>query len=541
VLLQRHVLAGLVTAALVAVVAFPLYTAFYLSPSYSRLILESAQREAERIAMHLSGSFFGAAGPIRAEEITAAFRSTVADDLRSFNLEKLKAFGPTGEIVFSTDPAEEGMVNAKPYFREVVATGRVHTTVVRRDGRTQEGRTVQIDVVETYVPVMRAGRFAGAFEIYYDITARTAEMDRQFGRSNLIVLLMAGGLLAAVALSSVRAGRAARERDRGAEVLLEQRNRLEETVVERTASLRESKEALEQDVARRVLVEDALRSSEERALAIAGSSMDAIFVLDCEGRVSYLNRAAEEMFGHPREEVLGRVFHEVFVSEAARVHYTALLPEFKATGECRVMGGVRQYAARRRDGTAFPAELCVVPVRIGDAWHAVGTMRDIGARRAAEEERERLVAELTDALDNIKTLSGIVPVCSSCKKIRDDKGYWNRLDEFLAQHAEVQVSQGICPDCVRRLYPDAPAGSQQETTLLPLSRREREVLSWLRHGKSNWEVSRILGISDRTVKFHVTSIMRKLNAVTRTQAVAIAMELGIMEETAGKTPDTERT
>jgi DNA-binding CsgD family transcriptional regulator len=68
--------------------------------------------------------------------------------------------------------------------------------------------------------------------------------------------------------------------------------------------------------------------------------------------------------------------------------------------------------------------------------------------------------------------------------------------------------------------------------LLPLSRREREVLTWLRHGKSNWEISRILAISERTVKFHVASIMRKLNAVTRTQAVALAMELGIFEEPA---------
>ena len=531
---QRNVLAGLVAVSLAAVVAFPLFTAFYLAPSFSRLIIEGAQREAERTAAHLAEPFLDASGLVRPEQVTAAFRETVAGHLRNFKLEKLKVFAPSGEIVFSTDPAEEGMVNQKPYFREMVAAGRTHTNVVRKGDPTQEGRRAQADVVETYVPLMRGGRFAGAFEIYYDITARTEEMSRLLGRSNLIVLLMAGGFLAAVVLSSLRAGRAVRERDRAAEALREQRDRLEVEVAERTASLRESKEALERDVASRILAEEALRESQERALAIAGSSMDAIFVLDGAGRVSYLNRAAEEMYGYPRDEVLGCVFHEVFVAEGARAHYGRLLPEFRETGKCPVMGGIRQYPARRRDGTVFPAELCVVPVRIRGEWHAVGTMRDIGERRRAEEERERLIAELTDALDNIKALSGIVPVCSSCKKLRDDKGYWSRVEEFLAQHAEVQVSQGLCPDCSRRLYPDSPPGEGQESPLLPLSRREREVLSWLRHGKSNWEISRILGISERTVKFHVTSIMRKLNAVTRTQAVALAMELGILEETGGE-------
>lgn len=532
---QRNVLASLVVISLAAVVAFPLFTALYLAPSFSRLIIENAQKDAERTAAHLAGMFFDESGPIRPEQLTPALRAAVAGDLDSFNLEKLKVFSPSGRILFSTDPDEEGMVVSKPYFREVAA-GRVHTSVVRKNGRTQEGRRSEVDAVETYVPIMRGGVFSGAFEIYFDITTRTAEMNRLLGHSNLIVFLMAGGFLAAVGLSSRRAFRAVRERDRAAEALREQRDRLEETVAERTGALSASKEALERDVARRRLAEESLRESEERSIAIAASSMDAIFVLDGTGRVTYLNRAAEEMYGYARDEVLGSVFHEVFVREEARKHYDRLLPEFRETGRCLVMGGIRQYAARRRDGTEFPAELSVVPVRIRGEWHAVGTMRDISERKRAEEERERLIAELTDALDNIKVLSGIVPVCSSCKKIRDDKGYWSRLEEFLAQHAEVQISQEICSDCARRLYPGSQQEKGGEAPLLPLTRREQEVIGWLRHGKSNWEISRILGISERTVKFHVTSIMRKLNAVTRTQAVALAMELGILEEPAGEQP-----
>lgn len=74
-------------------------------------------------------------------------------------------------------------------------------------------------------------------------------------------------------------------------------------------------------------------------------------------------------------------------------------------------------------------------------------------RKAAEAEREQLIAELTEALARVKTLSGLVPICSSCKKIRDDKGYWNRLETYLQEHSSARLTHGICPDCARDLYP----------------------------------------------------------------------------------------
>ena len=74
-------------------------------------------------------------------------------------------------------------------------------------------------------------------------------------------------------------------------------------------------------------------------------------------------------------------------------------------------------------------------------------------RRQAEAERERLIVELQDALAKVKTLSGLLPICSSCKKIRDDKGYWNGLESYLQEHSGATLTHGICPDCARRLYP----------------------------------------------------------------------------------------
>lgn len=79
---------------------------------------------------------------------------------------------------------------------------------------------------------------------------------------------------------------------------------------------------------------------------------------------------------------------------------------------------------------------------------------EITERRRAEEEREKLIIELQDALEKVQTLSGLVPICANCKNIRDDKGYWNKIESYLQKYSEVKFSHGICPECAKKLYPD---------------------------------------------------------------------------------------
>jgi PAS domain S-box-containing protein len=83
-----------------------------------------------------------------------------------------------------------------------------------------------------------------------------------------------------------------------------------------------------------------------------------------------------------------------------------------------------------------------------------GVVQDITARKRIEAERENLILQLQSAVEHIKTLKGIVPICSSCKKIRDDKGYWQQVEAYVTRHTEAQFSHGICPECAARLYPD---------------------------------------------------------------------------------------
>ncbi len=79
---------------------------------------------------------------------------------------------------------------------------------------------------------------------------------------------------------------------------------------------------------------------------------------------------------------------------------------------------------------------------------------DITEMKESQEERERLVHELQDALAHVKQLSGLLPICSMCKKIRDDGGYWQEIDRYVRDHSDAQFSHGICPDCLREYYPD---------------------------------------------------------------------------------------
>ena len=73
-------------------------------------------------------------------------------------------------------------------------------------------------------------------------------------------------------------------------------------------------------------------------------------------------------------------------------------------------------------------------------------------RKRSEEERSRLILELQESLAKVRTLSGLLPICASCKKIRDDKGYWNQIETYIMEHTDADFSHGICPDCAKELY-----------------------------------------------------------------------------------------
>ncbi len=88
----------------------------------------------------------------------------------------------------------------------------------------------------------------------------------------------------------------------------------------------------------------------------------------------------------------------------------------------------------------------------GKALRGIGTVQDISDRKNIEKEREKMIEELQTALEEVKTLQGFIPICASCKKIRDDKGYWNQLENYIETHSDAAFSHSMCPECSDKLY-----------------------------------------------------------------------------------------
>ena len=138
---------------------------------------------------------------------------------------------------------------------------------------------------------------------------------------------------------------------------------------------------------------------------------------------------------------------------------------------CLAYGGIL-YFEINQSGSVDESHLLRIPVLlIMAAFYGVfaemvrkerrqkaGLIDHIAALKQAEEEREKLIRQLREALASIKTLSGLLPICYSCKQIRDDKGYWNQIDTYIRDHTEAEFTHGICPACVTKLYPDYDPG-----------------------------------------------------------------------------------
>lgn len=87
------------------------------------------------------------------------------------------------------------------------------------------------------------------------------------------------------------------------------------------------------------------------------------------------------------------------------------------------------------------------------ASSALALKKEMDCRKAREEELRRSNAELQQALREVKVLRGLIPICASCKKIRNDDGFWQQLEEYIGEHSEAEFSHGICQPCVKKLYP----------------------------------------------------------------------------------------
>ena len=236
-----------------------------------------------------------------------------------------------------------------------------------------------------------------------------------------------------------------------------------------------------------------LEVSEARLSTIVESASEGIISTDANGYVESVNTSAVAMFSYRPGEIIGSRITILFSSSYRDAEEGVHLAGFLKKNGMNASGKSFEVTGLRRDGFIFPMDFSISSALLGERHVFVAMVRDVSARVAAREalkqardelearveqrtvdlqqanqkleaeiverkrterEREKLIQELQEALSQVKTLSGLLPICASCKKVRDDGGYWNQIEVYLQKHSEAQFSHGLCPQCAVELYPE---------------------------------------------------------------------------------------
>jgi len=205
--------------------------------------------------------------------------------------------------------------------------------------------------------------------------------------------------------------------------------------------------------------EEGLRESERRYRLLAENVSDVIWTMNMNFKYTYLSPSVQRLRGYSVEEAMAQKIEDVLTPTSLKVIGEVLLEERGIeSSEQKDLSRSRTVLLelKCKDGTTVWTEIKITTLRDSDGQpiEFIGVTRDITERKRIEEEREKLIRDLQKALSEVKTLKGIFPICASCKKIRDDKGYWNQVEVYIRDRSEAEFSHGICPDCMKKLYGD---------------------------------------------------------------------------------------
>jgi len=206
--------------------------------------------------------------------------------------------------------------------------------------------------------------------------------------------------------------------------------------------------------------------SEDHYRSLVDLSPDIIYRLDREGRILFISNAVRQL-GYDPQELTGKSFDEIVHPDDRRKGPVSFVA--RRVGS-RSMRRLEMRLVKKNKGIKdYSLAQVTVELTARGKWdvpdydistprkhflYSQGVARDVTERKRMEEERERLIVELKEALLKVRTLAGLLPICSSCKRIRDDEGRWQPLEDYIREHSEAEFTHTICPECAKKTYPN---------------------------------------------------------------------------------------
>lgn len=467
--------------------SFALTTIYLIIPQFKEAILKNAKDESLRISEHLY--------PIVVSDKedrflnVSDFKAILEAEQKKFNIQKIKVYTDMGKIIYSTNSMDIGTINPNI---PILGKESVYSELVEKDKRTAEGEKSFSYVVETYLPMYKNNKLLGYFEIYYDVSDR-------FNTINKVVIfslkIYTALLLSFLIISLVILIRGENRHYKESSILDKKfpNNALKSFIFILTCifvseflvmhiidvlnihsdilaafydsillslfvtpflylfifkplneiilSLKEAKKEL--SAVNKILNE------------ITDGIIESILLLDMNLKVIWANKEAIKEIGLPIDKIIGEYCYKL-------THHREE-PCIEPFDPCPVKAVLEtgttisyEHIHYDKDNNPIYVEVIVYPIKDDDGkiTKFIHISRDISERKKFEQEREKLLQELQEKLENIKILQGLIPICSNCKKIRNDEGFWTHFETYIKEHSDIRFSHGICPECMKKLYPE---------------------------------------------------------------------------------------
>ena len=180
------------------------------------------------------------------------------------------------------------------------------------------------------------------------------------------------------------------------------------------------------------------------------STVGGIIITDMNSVIKFVNPSFCRLFEYQPNQIINQNAAVLFATREVKniSNVISIIDISKNDTE--------EFSVERSDGQRLIVEVSASHV-FDSSGQIVGRMAsfvDISKRKKIEMDRDKLIQKLKDALERVKTLRGLIPICAACKKIRDDKGFWHEVEKYIKEHSGAEFSHGLCPKCLIELYPN---------------------------------------------------------------------------------------